>query len=692
MQQAEVERFVDAVAREAREAAQAAVIRQQADAFLRAPAGIETVLRIAAKDEQPARRDVACALLGAALDVARMAAENGSPDGPRLLGVVEVAVRQIEATDGLDAASRSRLAQVYARAELEPPPEARLTPEVLASATREAAQQMPDVAGMLKAVLRQAGQDPLQAHAYLVEAIAAFPHDARAQFVQVIGSHQDPVAPRLALYWLLDRLPAVRLAAATALLGRANAGQLDAQAGSVLPILRKWLPAEPARAVVDAAIKAWLRGGGGRQEAVPWKIQRVVASLPDGAGAQSIAALVQQGRRRGVALLLLKQGHGVKDAFIQACSSAREQEGLLAEIGGQIALIEMHPDHVAAALSRALGDGAAHDSLPPPGLIDMTGIWGGEMLGPVPSDTRAIMAAIGADEALAARTDAEREGLLGVAGATVADQRHFDAWFEDTSELAERLAKTRGDRQRQAAAWKYLETRRDWWARQLAVCAATLKASFAPNQADWLSFAAGAQALLDQRPLRRIPVMEHIVPRSLGVADSRSMSERPAGAPLHVAAPRPEKRGELARLLSAAAISEAYVQGYLTGLAVCPRPVSIESWLGPLLGGIELRGEGKIQRAVDLVIMRANQIDEETADQETVKGWIAALDDSGLRDWTKGFSTLVAATRGAWSARVLAPAERRTVENLHVAAKGGELDPLRAVLPAWIAARHARRR
>ena len=155
---------------------------------------------------------------------------------------------------------------------------------------------------------------------------------------------------------------------------------------------------------------------------------------------------------------------------------------------------------------------------------------------------------------------------------------------------------------------------------------------------------------------------------------------------------RPEKRGELARLLATAGISEAYVQGYLSGLAVCPRRVSVDSWLGALLGGIEIRVEGAVQRVVDLVFMRANKLNQDAGDQATIREGIAALDEGALRDWARGFATLVGATKRAWSASALTPADRHMLRNLDIAAKGGEQDGLREVLPAWITARHARQR
>jgi hypothetical protein len=344
----------------------------------------------------------------------------------------------------------------------------------------------------------------------------------------------------------------------------------------------------------------------------------------------------------------------------------------------------MDPDFVAPALARALGDGLATDSLPPPGLIDIAEIWGGDALNPAPSDARSILATIGAEEVIARMNEADRDRLIDSEAALLA-LPHFESWFEDTAELGASLAQARGKRAREAAAWRYLETRRTWWARQAAICAATVKASAGAGQTLWVAFAASARAMLNGRPLQGIAMIQHIVRMSLGVAGSRPGGEAEA-------APRPEKPGELARLLAGTGISDAYLQGYLTGLAITPRRVSLEAWLGPLLGGIAFGGNGRLHRVMDLVIMRANRIDAEAGNRARVAGWIAALDEAGLHEWMRGLRAVREATRDGWPASALAPTDKRVLRALEAAAEAGGAGELRAILPAWIAARHASRR
>ena len=54
-----------------------------------------------------------------------------------------------------------------------------------------------------------------------------------------------------------------------------------------------------------------------------------MATLPDGGGAQSVMVALQSGGSRKTAMLLFKQGHGVKDAYAVPCTSASEQKALI---------------------------------------------------------------------------------------------------------------------------------------------------------------------------------------------------------------------------------------------------------------------------------------------------------------------------------------------------------------------------
>jgi hypothetical protein len=154
------------------------------------------------------------------------------------------------------------------------------------------------------------------------------------------------------------------------------------QNGALLPVLRKWLPDDDARAALDGVMRRQMRSGATRSTARTSTIHRAAASLPDGAGAQSLIADLRTGSRRGVAMAMLKQGNGVKDAFVIPCASATEQKQMLARILVEIETVDVAPDMLAAMLARGLGEGLALDLMPAPGLVDLAEVLGPDALAP----------------------------------------------------------------------------------------------------------------------------------------------------------------------------------------------------------------------------------------------------------------------------------------------------------------------
>ncbi len=95
----------------------------------------------------------------------------------------------------------------------------------------------------------------------------------------------------------------------------------------------------------------------------------------------------------------------------------------------------------------------------------------------------------------------------------------LQSWFEDSAAVREIMIEAITPRSREAALWRHLETRREWWASLIAKTAALLKAGADEPEDGWKSFAATAQALIKGRPLRKVPIMTSIVVESLESAD-----------------------------------------------------------------------------------------------------------------------------------------------------------------------------
>ncbi len=644
----------------------ARLLRDGGRALLHEPAGIGPIA-LEALGEKGDVAHAAARLLATALDEARMAEENDLPEGSALLTAMAAAVAAREAKMPLSAAQRLALARAFASAGLVPPPFATLTADSVTDHLPDGA-LMPDLGEILDPILRDAGDSPGQAHAALSELLAGLPPELAAMLVSMTVDRPGAAEARLGLYWLLDPQTDIRLAAATALLSRAS---LPPDLAALLPTLRKWMPDDPARAAVDAGIRRQMRTGA-QPSALAVKVHRAAASLPDGVGAQSLIAAVQIGSRRAVAMAMLKQGHGVKDAFLIPCASATEQKTLLARILDEIDSIDLPPAALAAILARGLGEGLALGRPPAPGMVDMAEVWGAEALSPKPFGTADVLAALGPTPGPA------DDSALIAASATWADRfSHLDSWFEDTGPLREALARARTDAGREAAAWKHLATRREAWARTIAASAAVLQAGQDPI---WPSFAAVARALIGDRPLKRIPILHDIVAMTLeawAAGEGAAPEEAPDGGDI---------------LLAEAGLGDAFLDGYLTALCIAPVAPAPEVWLGTLLGGIEFPGEGSINRVMAALSARVDRIEETAPDPVATAAHLSPLDAERLQDWYAGFHALVTTAPRSWPARSLGPDDKRLLRTLSQVAEGRTDPSLTSVLPAWIAQRHARRK
>lgn len=659
--------------------ARARLVRQGGRALLANPDSVQTVAVLALGTERDTAQD-AQALLSAALDEARMAVENDVPEGTALINALAVTLTELDAAQPFPPDQRLSLARVYAAAGLVPPPFATLTASThTGSMPDDAPADMPDLDALLGPIMDELGDTPAQAHGALSELMAGLPAEPAAALVAMVVARPGALEARLGLYWLLDPRPDLRLAAATALLSRAGAGTLPSDLAALLPTIRKWLPEGGARAAVDGTIRQQMRDGNARPAVNTVTIHRAAASLPDGAGAQSLIAAVQIGSRRGVAMVMLKQGHGVKDAFILPCTSATEQKRLLSRVLDEMETHDLSPDALSAMLARGLGEGLTHGRLPAPGMVDMAEIWRPEALLPRAAGASDILAAIGAPETLVVLSQVRLGALVQESADWPERFQQLDSWFEDSGPLRKAIGRARTETGQQAAVWKHLETRRDWWARILASSAAVLRAG---SDGEWLSFATVAQALIDGKSLKRLPVMEEIVALTLEAWEARLGD----GSGAHG-----RSADEVDDMLAQAGISGAYLHGFLVALAVSPRALSPEVWLGALLGGIEFSGEGAVDRVIGVIVPRANEIDEEAGVPEAMAQVLGSLDGDDMRDWANGFDTLVSSASQSWPAKSLSADDKRLLRALNKVANGADDPVLPGLLPRWIAARHARR-
>src|SRR5262249_27821189 len=102
-----------------------------------------------------------------------------------------------------------------------------------------------------------------------------------------------------------------------------------------------------------------------------WEIRGVLASLCDGAGAQSLFGLAKRGRRFALACLLVKTEVGVRDTWVRDGMTKAEADVLINQIVAGAEAVEVSIDLLEQRLADALAINVARDLPPPFGLLQV---------------------------------------------------------------------------------------------------------------------------------------------------------------------------------------------------------------------------------------------------------------------------------------------------------------------------------
>ncbi|MBA2437987.1 MAG: UPF0149 family protein [Acidimicrobiia bacterium] len=663
------------------------ILERASQSLLHRPAlGGQLVARFCAATEgDPVLEDLDN-LLGSALDAARMARENRKKRGDAFLAAVEEAVELATRRGTLDTTHRMLLASLWTRSGLTAPAALELTAE---SITAEPPPDRADVDAMLDTLLEdlvgQAEGDALGVHTALAETFPAMPAPMREHVVAFAVTRPDPIYAQLGCYWLLDREPAIRRAASAGFAER----RLTSETTAALTVLRSWMPEDAARTKIDQVLRDALRQGVDHVSTeAPWTVHSILATLPDGGGAQSIGIALQSGKRRSAAMVLLKQGQGIKDVYVVPCRSASDQKKLLKQLADETGALPVPLDYLSDALSMALGERLP----PPPGLVDVAALCGLIELRPRRAETEDLLQVLASCARLAGLTAQKRGRLINASEDWWDRHTIVESWFEESDSAQELLHQPRSPRALEGALWKWLETRRGWWARLIARGAAMLEAAGHPD-AD--SFAATAAALLEGRDLKKIPVMADIHEQTIEakIFDDPDMDPDAtvdgdfvelAGEPEPA---KPERKGELAKLLKGTSLTPDWIDGYLTAIVIAPKLITPNRWLPILLEGAMGRLEASnLQRFLDIVMMRANDAIALAEDSAAFERHLGKLP---VQDWAAGFSQGCTTFKSSWPAKSTGPDDRTMQKLVAKAAETGFTTGDVRTLSQWIAARHA---
>jgi hypothetical protein len=359
----------------------------------------------------------------------------------------------------------------------------------------------------------------LQAH--LAEDASAFPESHRAGIVAALLAAPDPTLREAATGWLLDAGATTRHDAASLLQQAAVAGHVSGTMLRRMITLRNWVP-DDDRPAVDAAIHACRQKGVDCAPLKTLEVRDVVASGFDGSGAQSIFLLSKEGRKQAVASLLLKQGIGVRDAWVRPGLTKAEADMFLFRVQSEVDIYDSSMDYVRQALGYFLAMNQESSVLPPFGLVDFVERAGLPAINPQTVPVESLVARLVEDIPANRRRDAAvMKSIKGSAG-WEADFPFLDSWFEDDRAVDTLLKGKRLSAKRRIALVleQYLSTRRARWAETLAWTALALRRDEAMEKR-WVDFALVARELLGDRPLTDIPLMASIAAMTVEAWESR---------------------------------------------------------------------------------------------------------------------------------------------------------------------------
>jgi hypothetical protein len=363
--------------------------------------------------------------------------------------------------------------------------------------------------------------DPFAIYAELAITAAAFPAEHHAVMADALAMSDSEAVREAALGFAFSPDPAVSSAALVAVSQQGHGPLVSSKVVDRLVRMRPWL-SETRRPNVDTAIRAL------RPKAAPplpverWEIRSVLASLCDGAGAQSLFALAKRRRHFALASLLVKSEVGVADAWVRDGMTKAEADALITQIVAGAEAVEVSIGLLEQRLADALAINVARDFPPPFGLLQVTETLG---LGPLHPESILPPALV---EALIADLPPEQTDTVAALAAHRASakwEQEFEtlgSWFE-AGEAVERLLQPVRTRKRriEAVSAQLLPTRRAFWAERCAWMAATLKEGTDEGDDTWRDFALVARDLAGERPLASIPLAARIAAATVEAFEQR---------------------------------------------------------------------------------------------------------------------------------------------------------------------------
>jgi SEC-C motif len=371
-----------------------------------------------------------------------------------------------------------------------------------------------DPASVADQIVREHGSDPFD----IYEALFAVSHigsiEFRAAGLQLMIS--APAAPmrEAAALAVLNPHPAVRREVALALLQHCH--DLTPAVLRRLIVIRNWLP-EDERHLIDQVIKAARLAG---VECATWMPMpggangEIQASVIDGAGAQATMIVTHAGRKHRLSGVLFKQGVGVADAWTLEPESKRHIGRTLKEMtDSEARLMPVTRTYLDLAVAHHLRTGLERRMPPPARLLQVAETIKASQWQPASAGWQEMLRGLVAEMPRELLSPTSVRAILASSAQWAMQGGWADSWIEQDQEVTDLLDSLSGRPRhavRDAVLTGIIEKRRAIWAERLVLTALWMKEAISATHLPWERFAIVAQKLLEEVPLREIPLMKEI--------------------------------------------------------------------------------------------------------------------------------------------------------------------------------------
>jgi hypothetical protein len=369
----------------------------------------------------------------------------------------------------------------------------------------------PNLAELFESVVEQSGGNEFEVHAGFMESSQTLPPEIRQTLVEKIVTSDHPVLQDTGILFLLDPASQVRRAVCQMVGRNALPSLLSSTSLRRMIALRNWLP-EDERQPLDKAIGTARRN---QVECASWprkRVAKILATNMDGAGAQSVFAIVKEGRKNTIACLLVKQGVGIADAWCLREQTKAEVKSFLGHIQEATDCIPVGMDFLRALIPHYLAVGQRDGKTPAVGFLEFVETIGIEQWQP---------SVFAAGDLLSLLETGDRPGDFAenmIALVSEGDIEWFnesaftESWFESDADVDALLAakhRSRKPAKVNAVIKSVLEPRRAKWVERFLWTALWLKQE-RNLPSPWINFFIIGRELHNGRPVKDIAVMRDI--------------------------------------------------------------------------------------------------------------------------------------------------------------------------------------